>query len=93
VIKAGSQVRYLSAEKLPLRYTVFDDRDIILVLPSKLKSTAPQTIEALWLRIPSLAGILRENFEELWKKGRPMLPVLRWLKEKKQRNKEPKKTS
>jgi hypothetical protein len=68
VIKAGSQVRYLSAEKLPLRYTVFDDRDIILVLPSKLKSTAPQTIEALWLRIPSLAGILRENFEELRKK-------------------------
>jgi len=75
---------HIKRKEIPIRYMVFDDRDIILVLPSGLKSTAaPQAIEALWLRIPPLAKVLGEHFEELWEKGKPMLPILKQLKEKK----------
>jgi len=47
----------------------------------------PQTLEALWLRIPSLAKILREQFEELWRKGKPIRPILKEIKTKKQKEK------
>jgi hypothetical protein len=40
-------------------------------------------MEALWLRIPPLAKILHGVFEGLWKKGRPILPILNEIKEKK----------
>lgn len=79
-IKAGSQVRYLNAKEIPLRFMIFDDRDLILVFPSEAGSTV---LEAVWLRIPALAKILRHQFEELWKKGTPILHVLNKLKEKK----------
>ena len=84
VIKTGSQVRYLDVREIPLRFVVFDERDVILVFPSESGSAKSQTIEALWLRIPPLAKILRGFFEELWKKGKPMLPILKEIKEKKQ---------
>jgi sugar-specific transcriptional regulator TrmB len=79
-IKAGSQVRYLDVKEIPLRFMIFDDRDVILVFPSEAGST---TLEALWLRISPLAKILRQQFEELWKKGTPILHVLNEIKEKK----------
>lgn len=79
-IKAGSQVRYLNRKEIPLRFMVFDDRDVILVFPSE---TVSATLEALWLRIPSLARILHQEFEDLWKKGRPLLPVLNEIRQKK----------
>jgi sugar-specific transcriptional regulator TrmB len=79
-IKAGSQVRYLDIREIPLRFMVFDEKDVILVFPSESEST---TLEALWLRIPPLAKILHKNFEELWKKGKPMSPVLKEIKKKK----------
>jgi sugar-specific transcriptional regulator TrmB len=79
-IKAGSQVRYLDVKEIPLRFMIFDDRDVILVFPSETGST---TLEALWLRIPPLAKILHGVFEGLWKKGRPILPILNEIKEKK----------
>jgi len=85
VVKAGSQVRYLNVKEIPLRFMVFDERDVILVFPSESKFTMPQTLEALWLRIPPLAKILREQFEELWRKGRPILPILKEFKGKKQK--------
>ena len=88
VIKAGSQVRYLNVKEIPLRFVVFDGRDVILVFPSEAESIKTQTIEALWLRIPPLAKILREYFEELWKKGKPILPVLKELEEKKRMERE-----
>ena len=75
-IEAGSQVRYLRIKEIPLRFMIFDERDVILVFPSETKPTKPQALEALWLRIPPLARILHENFEELWKKGKPILPIL-----------------
>ena len=84
VIKAGSQVRYLDVKEIPLRFMVFDKRDIILVFPSESEVSMPQTLEALWLRIPPLAKILSEYFEELWKKSKPMLPKLKEIKKKKQ---------
>lgn len=87
VVKAGSQVRYLDIKNILLRFMVFDEKDVILVFPSEFKSATSQTIEALWLRIPPLAKILREHFEELWKRGKPMLPVLEDFKRKKQREK------
>jgi len=87
VIKAGSQVRYLNTKEIPLRFMVFDERDVIIVFPSESKSTTPQTLEALWLRIPSLAKILREQFEELWRKGKPIRPILKKIKTKKQKEK------
>lgn len=84
-IKAGSQVRYLNRKEIPLRFMTFDEKDVILVFPSESNSRTPQALEALWLRIPPLARILRENFEELWKKGKPISPILEEIKKKKQR--------
>lgn len=84
IIRAGSQVRYLKTAEIPLRFSVFDEKDVILVFPPRPKAAAPQTIEALWLRIPSLARILSEHFEELWTRSKPMLPVLKEIREKKQ---------
>ncbi len=83
VIGAGSQVRYLEIAEIPLRFSVFDRKDVILVFPPRPKTAAPQTIEALWLRIPSLAKILSKHFEELWARSKPMLPILKKIKEKK----------
>lgn len=85
VIKAGSQVRYLDIEEIPLRFMIFDGRDVIIVFPPETESTMPQTIEALWLRLPPLAKILHAQFEELWRKGKPMLPILKEIKKKKQK--------
>jgi len=62
VVKAGSQVRYLNIKDIPLRFMVFDERDVIIVFPSVSELRMPQTLEALWLRIPPLAKILREPF-------------------------------
>jgi sugar-specific transcriptional regulator TrmB len=86
-IKFGSQVRSLDIKEIPLRFMVFDERDVILVFPSESKLRMAQTLEALWLRIPPLAKILREQFEELWRKGRPILPILKEIKKKKQKEK------
>jgi len=80
VVKAGSQVRYLATLDYPFRFMVFDERDVILIFPSESESITPRTLEALWLRIPPLAKILREHFEELWKKGKPILPILKETK-------------
>jgi sugar-specific transcriptional regulator TrmB len=79
-IKAGSQVRYLDIKEIPLRFMVFDDRDTILVFPSETGLTA---LEALWLRIPPLAKMLHEQFEQLWDKGKPILPILKEIRRKK----------
>lgn len=87
IIRTGSQVRYLDIKKIPLRFAVFDERDVILVFPSESKLTMPESVEALWLRIPPLAKILREHFEELWRKGKPILPILKKIKKnKKEKN-------
>ena len=85
VIRTGSQVRYLDIKKIPLRFAVFDERDVILVFPSESKFTMPESVEALWLGIPPLAKILREHFEELWRKGKPILPILKKIKKTKKR--------
>ncbi len=82
-VKAGSQVRYLDVNEIPLRFVVFDEKDTIIVFPLKQEST--NSLEALWLRIPPLAKILQKYFEELWRKGKPILPILRRMKEEKKR--------
>jgi len=87
VIKAGSQVRYLDVKKNQLRFMIFDGRDVILVFPSETEQKAPQTLEALWLRIPPLAEILKEYHKELWNRGKNMLPILKEMKKKKQQMK------
>ena len=84
LIDAGSQVRHLSLNEIILRFTVFDEEDIIIVFPPNSKLKSPQTVEALWLRAPSLGKILCELFEVLWKKSQPILPLLRKIKKKKQ---------
>jgi sugar-specific transcriptional regulator TrmB len=83
VVEAGSQVRYLEIKEIPLRFMVFDERDVILVFPSESRPAMPQTLEALWLRIPPLAKILREQFEKLWRKSTPIKPILKRIKKKK----------
>jgi len=83
-IEAGTQVKYLNIKEIPLRFMVFDKRDVILVFPPE---SALPNLEALWLRIPTLAKILATTFEELWKKGTPMIPVLREIMEKKTQSK------
>jgi len=85
VIRTGSQVRYLDVKEIPLRFAVFDEKDVILVFPSEPSSAMPQMIEALWLRIPPLAKVLRDHFEALWGKGKPMLPVLEKIKRAKKK--------
>ena len=84
IIKAGSQVRYLDVKEIPLRFTIFDDKDIIIVLSSKSRSRRTQTIEALWLRIPPLAKVLGGYFDCLWEKGEPVLPILAQIRKRKQ---------
>ncbi|MFP3984694.1 MAG: TrmB family transcriptional regulator [Candidatus Bathyarchaeia archaeon] len=86
VIKAGSQVRFLNDEEITIRFSIFDKRDIILVLPSESGLATPQIVEALWLSIPSLARILSEHFEELWRKGKPMLPIIKKIRKEKRHN-------
>ena len=44
-------MRYLDIKKIPLRFAVFGERDVILVFPSESKLTMPESVEALWLRI------------------------------------------
>ena len=89
-IHAGSQVRYLDAKEIPLRFMIFDDQDVIVVFPSEMGS---ETLEALWLRISPLAKILRQQFEELWQRGTPILPVLSEIKEKRRSSKRVQKKS
>ena len=84
LIDAGSQVRHLPLNEIPLRFTVFDEEDIIIVFPPNSKLKSPQTVEALWLRAPPLGKILCEHFEALWKNSQPILPLLREIKKKKQ---------
>jgi sugar-specific transcriptional regulator TrmB len=76
LIKLGDQVKYLKYNGL--RFAVFDKKDTVLVLPAERGSQF-----AVWISLPSLAAILYEHFEALWKKGQPALPVLRKLKETK----------
>jgi len=76
LIKLGDQVRYLKYDGL--RFAVFDKKDTVLVLPPEGGSQF-----AVWISLPSLATILYEHFETLWKKGQPILPILRKLKEAK----------
>lgn len=87
VVRTGSRVRYLNTKEIPLRFMVFDEKDVILVFPSESELAMPQTLEALWLRIPPLAKILREYFEGLWRKAKPILPILEEMKKKKQEEK------
>jgi len=75
LIMLGSQVRCLKYEGL--RFSVFDKMDTVLVLPPEQGSQY-----SVWIRLPSLAVILYEYFEELWKRGRQALPILKKLKEK-----------
>jgi len=75
LIKLGDQIKWLKYDGLT--YAIFDKKDTVLWFPphpSKL---------TVWISLPSLAAILYEHFEALWKKGQPVLPVLRKYKEAK----------
>jgi len=76
LIKLGDQVKYLKYDGL--RFMVFDKKDTVLVLPPEGGSQL-----AVWISLPSLAAILYEHFEKLWRMGQPALPILRRLKETK----------
>jgi hypothetical protein len=85
IIRDGSQVRYLKIKRIPLRFSIFDKKEVIMVFPQK--ANTPHAIEALWLRIPSLAMILQTHFEELWRISKPLLPVLQEIKKEKAESK------
>ena len=76
LIRLGDQVRCLKYHGL--RFAVFDETDTVLVLPPEEGSQL-----AVWISLPSLAAILCEYFEALWKRGQLALPILRKLKEAK----------
>jgi len=76
LIRLGDQVKYLKYDGL--RYAIFDKKDAVLVLPAEGDS-----LLSIWISLPSLATILYDHFEALWKKGQPALPILRKLKEAK----------
>jgi len=73
LIALGDQVRHLEYDGL--RYAIFDEKDTVLVFPASEGSQF-----AVWIRLPSLAAVLREHFEALYKKGQPALPTLRKLR-------------
>jgi len=76
LIMLGDQVRCLKYHGL--RFAVFDEKDTVLVLPPEEGSQL-----AVWMNLPSLATILCEHFEVLWRRGQPALPILKKLKETK----------
>lgn len=80
VIKLTNQVRYLIVKEIPLRFAIFDERDVILWFLSESEPSMLQTVEALWLRIPPLAKILGRHFEDLWRNSKPILPILEKIK-------------
>lgn len=73
LITLGDQVRHLKYDGL--RYAIFDEKDTVLVFPASEGSQF-----AIWISLPSLAAILHDHFEALYKKGQPALPVLRKLR-------------
>ena len=76
LIRLGDQVKCVKYDGL--RFAVADKKDAVLVLPPERGSQF-----AVWISLPSLAAILYEHFEMLWKKAQPALPILRKLKEAK----------
>lgn len=70
LIKLGDQVRYLKYDGL--RFAIFDEKDVVLVLPQERGSQL-----AIWIALPSLAAILQQHFEALWEKGQQALPILK----------------
>jgi len=79
LIELGDQVRHLKYDGL--RFAVFDRRETVLVLPPEDGSQL-----AIWISLPSLAAILCDYFDELWKKGESLIPILRKLKDEKEPN-------
>lgn len=83
VVEKGSNVSYLRIENIPLRFTIFDGKETVLVLKSETNLETPIFIDAIWIKIPQLAKILHEYFESrLWKNAKPLLPILEELKKK-----------
>ncbi len=76
LIRLGDQVKCLKYHGL--RFAVSDEKDAVLVLPPERGSQL-----AVWISLPSLAAILYEHFEALWKRGQPVLPLLKKLKDAK----------
>jgi len=73
LITLGDRVRHLKYDGL--RYAIFDKRDTVLVFPASEGS-----LFAVWISLPSLAAVLHDHFEALYKKGQSALPVLRKLR-------------
>ncbi|NHI82698.1 MAG: TrmB family transcriptional regulator [Candidatus Thorarchaeota archaeon] len=71
LIHTGDQIRRLDYDGLS--FAVFDRQEVILWIPphpSKL---------TVWIRLPQLADILMERFENLWKMASPAEPYLEEL--------------
>jgi len=75
LIGLGEQLRCLKYSGLT--FAVFDEKITVLWLPPHPSQFT------VWISLPSLAAILYEHFEVLWKKAEPALPTLRKLKEAK----------
>jgi sugar-specific transcriptional regulator TrmB len=75
LIELGDEIRHLEYDGLS--FAVFDEKDVVLWLPPY-----PST-RTVWIKLPQLAQILIEHFENLWEKSTPALPLLRKLMKKK----------
>jgi len=72
LIQLGDQIRCLKYDGLT--FAVFDRKYSVLWFPPYPSSLT------VWIRLPSLATILHEYFETLWRKAQPALPMIRELK-------------
>jgi len=75
MIKLGEQIKHLEYDGLT--FAIFDRKDTVLWFPphpSKL---------TVWMSLPSLATVLHNYFDVLWKKGTPAITELRRLKQMK----------
>jgi len=75
IIQLGDHVRCLKYDGLT--FAVFDRKYSVLWFPPYPSSLT------VWIRLPSLADILHEYFETLWKKAQPALPIIKELKSRK----------
>ena len=75
LIQLSDHIRCLEYDGLT--FAVFDRKYSVLWFPPYPSSLT------VWIRLPSLADILYEYFETLWKKAQPALPIIRKAKEQK----------
>ncbi|MHA1840239.1 MAG: TrmB family transcriptional regulator [Candidatus Ranarchaeia archaeon] len=73
LIAQGDQIRHLEYDELV--FALFDEKDVILWLYPENNDKI-----TVWMRLPELAKLLKQQFDLLWEKATPALPLIKKLK-------------